>query len=68
MWLTYFVIELYASIPQMQLEETFLYVLFNIKKVLPYDVLFAQLIIVIVLSTEPIIPAIKAPMIDASKN
>ncbi len=53
--------------PQMQLEETSLYVL-NIKKVLPYDVLFAQLIIVIVLSTDPIIPAIKAPMIEASKN
>jgi hypothetical protein len=38
------------------------------RKILPYDVLFAQLIIVMVLSTDPIIPAIKAPMIEASKN
>lgn len=53
---------------QMQLEETFLCILFSIEKFLPYDVLFAQLIIVIVLSTDPIIPAIKAPMIEASKN
>ena len=33
-----------------------------------YDVRFAQVIIVIVLSIEPIIPAIKAPIIEASKN
>ena len=38
------------------------------RKILPYDVLFAQLIIVMVLSTDPMIPAIKAPMIEASKN
>ena len=44
-----------------------LYIIFYIK-ILPYDVLFAQLIIVMVLSTDPIIPAIKAPMIEASKN
>ena len=51
----------------MQLEQTFLCILFYIK-ILPYDVLFAQLIIVMVLGTDPIIPAIKAPMIEASKN
>jgi len=33
-----------------------------------YGVRFAQVIIVIVLSTDPMIPAIKAPMIDASKK
>ena len=52
----------------MQLEETFLCILFSIEKFLPYDVLFVQLIIVIVLNTDFIIPAIKAPMIEASKN
>lgn len=52
----------------MQLEHTFLCILFFYRKILPYDVLFAQLIIVMVLSTDPMIPAIKAPMIEASKN
>ncbi len=41
---------------------------FLFSQVTLYGVRFAQVIIVIVLSTDPIIPAIKAPIIDASKN